>query len=95
MSNATASKQSSEMVKTLIGSLQDALESDGYVYTENAGYPFPFIKDAGDGSTNEFILNFDEGTVTRERYNANGTQLMSQVTKVRHTSDLNAVLRHL
>lgn len=95
MSNAVASKQSTELARNLINEVQDALENAGYVYTESAGYPFPFIKDAGDGSTNEFILNFDEGTITRERYNANGTQLMSQTAKIRHTSDLNQILRHI
>lgn len=95
MSNAAASTPGNEMIKNLIVSVQDALEDAGYVYTENAGYPFPFIKVSNDGATNEFILNFDEGTITRERYNMNGTQLMSQTTKVRHGSDLNAILRHI
>jgi hypothetical protein len=95
MSNAVASKPSNELVKNLIVAVQDALEEAGYVYTEEAGYPFPFMKDAGDGSTSEFILNFDEGTVTREKYNANGTQLLSQITRVRHSSDLNSILRHI
>lgn len=92
MSNAAASTATTS---NLIDSVQDALESAGYVYTENAGYPFPFIKAANDGSTDEFILNFDEGTVTRERYNLNGTQLLSQTTKIRHASDLNQILRHI
>lgn len=95
MSNAVASQQATELTRNLITSVQDALEDAGYVYTTNAGYPFPFIKDAGDGSTNEFILNFDEGTITRERYNANGTQLMSQTAKIRHVSDLNQILRNI
>lgn len=95
MSNAVASTPATELTRNLINSVQDALEENGYVYTTNAGYPFPFIKDAGDGSTNEFILNFDEGTITRERYNTNGTQLMSQTTKIRHISDLNQILRHI
>lgn len=95
MSNAVASQQAAELTQTLINSVKDALEDSGYVYTTNAGYPFPFIKDAGNGETNEFILNFDEGTITRERYNTNGTQLMSQTAKIRHVSDLNQILRNI
>lgn len=95
MSNAAASKENSELVKNLIGSVQDALETSGYVYTEEHGYPFPFTRPAQDGSSDEFILNFDEGTVTREKYNKLGTLQFSETVQIRRGSDLNQVLRHI
>lgn len=87
MSNAAA---------RVLEEVSEALENADYEYVTDTKNPPFYRKPAknGDG-TDEFILNSDEGTVTREKYNRNGTMVLGETITVRHASDMNRILRHI
>lgn len=87
MSNAAA---------RVLEEVSESLENADYEYVTDTNNPPFYRKPAknGDG-TDEFILNFDEGTVTREKYNRNGTMVLGETITVKHISDINRILRHI
>lgn len=86
----------SNAITRVLEEVHETLENADYEYITNTQNPPFFSKPAknGDG-VDEFILNFDEGTVTREKYNRNGTRLLSETITVRHATDMNRILRHI
>lgn len=84
-----------EAVQNLIDTVQEALTDNGFELTEDSGYALTYAREDGTGTSHEYQLNWDEGTVTREQYNMNGTQLMSEVTRMNSPLMLNQILSHM
>lgn len=74
----------------------EALENNGF-YEEDTRFPdvLEFSKTLRSGEHEVFTLDFNDYTVTKERFNSNGT-MQPDATKnftVKHASDLNSIFQ--
>lgn len=83
----------SSLVSNLVSNFVDTIQDAGFVLTEDNGYAKTYARECRDGSTDEFVVNGTDNTITHEKYNLAGTQLKFQLTTVRSATDVNTLLR--
>lgn len=82
-----------DFISNLIANFEDTIQDAGFVVTEDHVSGKTYARECKDGSTDEFVVNPMDKTISHEKYNLAGTQLKFQMTTVRSAVDVNTLLR--
>lgn len=80
-------------IQNLISNFEDTIQDAGFIVTEDHVSGKTYSRECKDGSTDEFVVNPVEHTISHEKYNLAGTQLKFQMTTIRSAVDVNTLLR--